>query len=321
MTLPMLLVQTFLAASGILVLLPRVPPAVSAQYTNWTQLPACAQTCFSTSLLQAFGSCGSILSSSGSGGGNGGNNATTTGADAADEPPSARLRRCICTDCSYRAALGACLDGGCAAGAGDDGDGDGAGDDHVDGSLALNDRVFCNKSVEASVQMWDRNLVWVVGQDSPARSASADATRGGVWTCSGTSSASTSTAISGSSSSTSEVSATAMHTTTVTATLTLVTTSPYQATVEPGPGLTISSDKSTSISPPPSPSTSLGNSSRSMVVTPTTPALSPSSTTSSSTTSASGILVPTTGTNRAERPIPPFELGMLLGLAVAGLLL
>ncbi|EXJ53758.1 uncharacterized protein A1O5_13007 [Cladophialophora psammophila CBS 110553] len=203
MTVPTPLLEAFLA--GMLVL---SQPARAQHYTNWTQLSPCVQSCFSTSLLEAFGSCGSILSSGG--------NAT-----GVDDSPNTRLRRCICTDCSYRSTLGACLESHCA----------GSGGGSIDEILNLDDRAFCNASVDARVQMWDRNLIWVVdqsddgaGTDNPA--SSSGSAQGVLWTCSATSSTvgdgGTGTAISRSSStSTSPATDSAIHTVTVLATLTI----------------------------------------------------------------------------------------------------
>ncbi|KAH0842508.1 hypothetical protein AYO21_06688 [Fonsecaea monophora] len=186
-------------------------------YTSWTQFPTCAQTCYSTALLQAFGCCGSILS----GGGNGDPSpsyasasvsdtvtATTTATTndnnvgiIDDDSPSAVLRRCICTDCSYRTALAACLSGSCTTA-----------EASVDDILGLNDRVFCNASVDATVQMWDRNLIWVVvvgaQGDESSSSSSSGTPREMVWTCAtGTSSVTeTPTAVTSSSSSSSSAS-------------------------------------------------------------------------------------------------------------------
>ncbi|OAP56010.1 hypothetical protein AYL99_10162 [Fonsecaea erecta] len=326
-----------------LILLTLTPAATAQQYTNWTQLPACAQSCFSAALLQAFGSCGSILT------GTGGN---TTGED---DPPSTMLRRCICTDCAYRDTLGACLDSGCTAATANNDPGS------VDGSLDLNDRVFCNASVAATVQMWDRNLIWAVGPGNGGGGASSGTSQGGVvWTCSSTSTSSTGsgntgtgTAISRSSSSTLEPSAPPTTSTstitaiTTVATLTLATTAaPYQVTALSNstssatltvPSDTGESDVSTSIWT--SRSTDLSTTSRPVIVIPTTPVSFPSTTTTTTTTTgtthsssttvssssspsssggtgASSTTTTTTmGSSRAEPPVhPAVGLGILFAV-------
>ncbi|KIW82917.1 hypothetical protein Z517_02160 [Fonsecaea pedrosoi CBS 271.37] len=303
-------------------------------YTNWTQLPTCAQTCYSAALLQAFGSCGSILS----GGGNVDLSSSYASASASatvaatatttattndnnvgvidDDSPSAVLRRCICTDCSYRTALAACLSGSCTTA-----------EASVDDILCLNDRVFCNATVDATVQMWDRNLIWVVvvGAQGDESSLSPGTPREMAWTCAtGTSSVTeTATAVTSSSSSTSSSSASSMsqttvpaiRTTTITATLTLDPSYPSQAT-NPSSVITLTVPLGTGsdiVSALTSTSTTLSSS------TPTTaPTSLPSMTTHSSSPSESSIvtLASVAASSWATPPSRSFRAGILLVSAV-----
>ncbi|OAL34464.1 hypothetical protein AYO20_06307 [Fonsecaea nubica] len=292
-------------------------------YTNWTQLPTCAQTCYSTALLQAFGSCGSILSRDG----NGDPSSSYASASASvtttatmndnnvgiidDDSPSAMLRRCICTDCSYRTALAACLSGSCTTA-----------DASVDDILGLNDRVFCNASVDATVQMWDRNLIWVVGAQGDESSSSSGTPREMVWTCAtGTSSvtetatAATSSSLSSSgSSSTSQTTVPAIRTTTITATLTPDPSYPSQATNPSSVTLTVPLETGSDIV---SALTSISTTLSSSAPTTTPTSLSSMPTHSSSTSESSTVTVASvTASSWATPPFRSFGAGILLVSAV-----
>ncbi|EXJ79011.1 hypothetical protein A1O3_08512 [Capronia epimyces CBS 606.96] len=125
----MYLSEPFIVAGYLLVASLRI---VTAQYTGWGLLPACAQQCFSDALLIGASNCGK------------------------PNVDKSQLRACICTDCEYTETVRTCFETSPACG----------GSANTAAVLSLNSGIFCNGSVYAEVRMWAGSLIWNSGSEN-----------------------------------------------------------------------------------------------------------------------------------------------------------